>query len=147
MGGRSRRHGGRIRLETLMKPSVKVWITRWERQWRWVLQPVAIGLVGFLLLVVVFTSPTESFCSQHSTGCGLVSGFVSTTLIAIAGYFFLVVWTIRRAIPRYLGLARQTPERLLATGVRVRPDDIIRRKALVDAVVTELEPSRGGAPV
>jgi NACHT domain len=117
------------------------------RPWRWTLQAAGIGLVGIFLLVLVFVGPTETFCSSHKTGCGLVTGFISTTLVAIAGYFFIVVWSLRRAVPEYLDLAIRTPERLLPTAGRIRLDDVIRRRRLSDAIITELQPSRRGAPV
>lgn len=117
------------------------------RPWRWTLQAVGIGLAGVVLVVLVFASPTEAYCSSHSTGCGLVTGFISTTLIAVAGYFFIVVWTLRRAIPRYLDLARRTPHTLLPTAGRVRFADLVARPSLARAIINELEPSRRGAPV
>ena len=105
-----------------------------------------IGLVGIFLLALVFASPTESFCSDHKTGCGLITGFVSTTLVAIAGYFFVVVWSLRKALPGYRNVVKHTPERLLPAAGRIRLDDIITRPQLADTIINELEPSRMAAP-
>lgn len=113
----------------------------------WAAQATVIGLVGIFLLALVFASPTESFCSDHKTGCGLITGFVSTTLVAIAGYFFVVVWSLRKALPGYRNVVKHTPERLLPAAGRIRLDDIITRPQLADTIINELEPSRMAAPV
>jgi NACHT domain len=107
----------------------------------------AVALVAvFLLLSLVFSPPAERFCDKHSVGCGLVSGFASTTLILLGGYFFLFSWTLTRVINSYVTLAKDNPERFFPTPPRLRAKPA-RRPSLTQAVSRELAFSRRGAPL
>lgn len=112
----------------------------------WVVQAAAAAAGVLALTALVFAPPVESFCAIHGTGCGLLSGFLSTTLVALAGYFVLVVWDSARARPRYLRIAEETPERLLPSTGTVRLDDVIRRPDLADAVISAANPAHPGPP-
>lgn len=118
-----------------------------SRRGSWVLQAAAAATAVLFLTALVFAPPVESFCAVHGTGCGLLSGFLSTTLVAVAGYFVLVVWDSARARPRYLRIAQETPERLLSATGAVRLDDIIRRQYLIDAVIAEAGTAPAGPPI
>jgi hypothetical protein len=116
------------------------------RRARRTVEAVVALLALFVLLGLVFSPPAEHFCGAHSVGCGLMSGFASTTLILLGGYFFLFSWTLRRVVGSYIALARETPERFFPTAPRLGAEPA-RRESLMYAVSRELAFSRRGAPV
>ena len=121
---------------------------QWLRPRQWTIRGALLFLLGALLLYAAFSHPTEQFCTSHRTGCGMVTGFISTTVVATAGYFLVVIRNLRRALPQYLELARLTPERLLPTAGRIRFDDAVLRPGMAAAATSELARSRtAGAPV
>jgi NACHT domain len=106
-----------------------------------------LSFVGIgLLLLLVFSPQAESFCDDHGVGCGLVTGFISTALILLAGYFFLFTWTLRRARRAYVDRARERPEQFFVTPPRLRAD-MVGREPLTRAVASESAFARRGAPI
>ncbi len=98
------------------------------------------------LLALVFSPPVERYCAGHRVGCGLMTGFVSTSLIVLIGYFFLFSWTLRRARRSYVDTARGNPERFFVVPPRLRADPV-GRESVTDAVAQEVAFSRSGIPV
>jgi hypothetical protein len=116
------------------------------RQVRRTIEALVALFALFLLLGLVFSPPAEHFCDGHSVGCGLLSGFASTTLILLGGYFFLFSWTLRRVVGSYTEMARETPERFFPTPPRLGAEPG-KRKSLTYALSRELAFSRQGAPI
>jgi NACHT domain-containing protein len=107
-----------------------------------------LALLGIAaLFVLVFAPLSERFCSVHKIGCSLLTGFVSTALIALGGFFFLFVWTLRRSVKHYLDLAKQSPHRLFVAPPRIRAAEVVGRGRLERDVANEASFSRRGAPV
>ena len=117
-------------------------VLQWRRAWE-----AVIALVGCVaLLVLVFSAPAEDFCTGHRVGCGLVTGFISTSLILLAGYIVLFSWTLRRARRTYLDTARQSPERFFVVPPRLRAK-AVGREELTSSVARETAFSKTGVPV
>lgn len=116
------------------------------RQLRRMLQAALALLAIVLLLLLVFSPQAEGFCDGHSVGCGLTTGFISTALILLVGYFFLFSWTLRRARSSYVDVARESPERFFVAPPRLRADPAARG-SLTAAVARESAFARRGAPI
>jgi NACHT domain len=117
-------------------------LRQWRRAWE-----AVFALVGCVaLLALVFSAPAEDFCVGHRVGCGLVTGFISTSLILLAGYIILFSWTLRRARRSYLDVARRSPERFFVVPPRLRAK-AVGREDLTGAVARETAFSRTGVPV
>jgi hypothetical protein len=117
-------------------------LRQWQRAWE-----ATFALVGCIaLLVLVFSAPAEGFCAGHRVGCGLVTGFISTSLILLAGYIVLFSWTLRRARQSYLDTARRSPERFFVVPPRLRAK-AVGREELTRSVARETAFSRTGVPV
>ena len=116
------------------------------RQLRRMLQALLALLASALLLLLVFSPQAENFCDGHSVGCGLTTGFISTALILLVGYFFLFTWTLRAARSSYVRVARESPERFFVAPPRLRADPAARG-SLTAAVASESAFARRGAPI
>jgi hypothetical protein len=96
------------------------------------LQAFLALIASGLLLLLVFSPQAERFCDDHSVGCGLLTGFISTAVLLLAGYFLLFSWTLRKARRSYVDVASEYPERFFPTpprlrGGRLRQDDVSAR--------------------
>jgi hypothetical protein len=121
------------------------------RPWRRVIRSsvivLVIACVGLVVFAPQFAPKADQFCDDHQVGCSLATGFLSTGIVILTGYFVLFVWTLRRALRYYTELARTTPERLMPTPPRVRADAVRGREHLVRVVASESAFSRTGAPI
>ncbi|MDQ5820440.1 MAG: NACHT domain-containing protein, partial [Actinomycetota bacterium] len=106
-------------------------------------------IVAVLALVafVVFKPQSDRFCDHHKVGCSLTTGFLSTGVVLLAGYFVLFVWTIRKAQSYYVKLARETPDRLMDSPPRVRANDVVGREQLTRTLARESAFATHGAPI
>jgi NACHT domain len=108
------------------------------------------GLIVAVLAVVafvVFKPQSDRFCDHHKVGCSLTTGFLSTGVVVLAGYFVLFVWTIRKAQSYYVKLARETPDRLMDSPPRVRANDVVGREQLTRTLARESAFATNGAPI
>ena len=106
-----------------------------------------VALVAIaLLLLLVFSPQAERFCDAHSVGCGLLTGFISTALLLLGGYFLLFSWTLRKARGSYVDIVSEYPERFFVTPPNLRAEPA-GRGSLTEAVARESAFSRNGAPV
>lgn len=110
-------------------------------------QSALIFAVVALVAFMVFQPQSDSFCDDHRVGCSLTTGFVSTGVAVLAGYFVLFVWTIRKAQGYYVNLAREMPDRLMPMPPRVRASEVVGRERLTTTLARESAFARNGAPI
>lgn len=108
---------------------------------------VAFALVAIAVFTPQFAPKVDGFCDNHKVGCSLVTGFVSTGIVILTGYFVLFVWTLRRSLRTYTEIARTNPERLMPTAPPVRADAVVGRTQLLRTVANEALFSRAGDPI
>ena len=148
IGSRRRRLGGTAAQELVRNRAVRLaFPSRGQlRQLRRMLQALLALLASALLLLLVFSPQAENFCNGRRVGCGLTTGFISTALILLVGYFFLFTWTLRAARSSYVRVARESPERFFVFPPRLRADPAARG-SLTAAVASESAFARRGAPI